>query len=113
MHMLWRSVNNLGPAPLVDRVLLKQAHVSCTGNARDEGIIDEIAQTLYTTSSKSRDSRLEREVAASQRFLKASGRECNRSGFALPAAASTNPRARLREARQERCRQWMPERLPP
>ena len=47
MHMLWRSVNNLGPAPLVDRVLLKQSHVRCIGNARDEGIIDELAQNLY------------------------------------------------------------------
>ena len=108
MHTLWRSVNNLGPAPLVDRVLLKQAHVSCTGNARDEGIIDEIAQTLYKTNSQSCDSRLERQVAASQQFLKASGRECTRSGFALPGVASKNHRTRLREARQERCRQWTP-----
>ena len=113
MHMLWRSVNNLGPAPLVDRVLLKQAHVSCTGNARDEKLIDEIAHIVYRVSGASRTDRLKRKVATSQQLLKVSGREYAHADFALPAAAARNPRARLRDARRERFRQSIPDALPP
>ena len=46
LHQLWDSSQNLSPGPLMDRVLLKQAHVLCCGNARDESIIAEVASAL-------------------------------------------------------------------
>ena len=42
MHTIWNGQGALAPGPLIDRVLLKQAHVACTGAARDEAMIQEI-----------------------------------------------------------------------
>ena len=51
MHLLWDGQVGLAPGPLIDRVLLKQAHVACTGAARDEAMIQEIADALAISVS--------------------------------------------------------------
>ena len=51
MHTIWNGQGAMAPGPLIDRVLLKQAHVACTGAARDEAMIQEIADALAISVS--------------------------------------------------------------
>ena len=46
MHQQFSANQDLAPAPLMDRVMLQQAHVRCVGSQRDELLVSETAKLL-------------------------------------------------------------------
>ena len=92
MHQLHRSGDQLPPGPLVDRVLLKQAHVSCVGSARDERMMEEIADILWSFKhdDKARPHKRDPAVEA-QRALELSGRHPGHDDFFVRWAVAIIP----------------------
>ena len=111
MHQLHRSVEKLPPGPLVDRVLLKQAHVSCVGSARDERMIEEIADILWSFKHdvKARPHKRDPAVEA-QRALELSGRHPGHDDFLLHGQWRSSQN--LIAARQGHLRQSIPAAVP-
>ena len=52
IHMIWDSGSNLSPDRVVSRLFLRDAHVSCSGGARDEALIQSISHVLFNSLKK-------------------------------------------------------------
>ncbi len=46
LHRQWDDRQHLAPGPLIDRVFLAQAHVTCVGGERDELLVQAVAQLM-------------------------------------------------------------------
>ena len=52
IHMVWDSATNLSPDRIVNRLLLKDAGISCVGGQRDEMFVATISNILMTSLKK-------------------------------------------------------------
>ena len=110
MHTIWNGQGALAPGPLIDRVLLKQAHVACTGAPRDEAMIQEIADAL-TVSMRSTGAHKEplARIGQAHETLATSGRAYT---HVSSEAVSAGRRRELRKMRQAHRDQSLPTSLP-
>ena len=116
MHQLWSSAMGLAPGPLIDCVLLKQAHIACTGAPRDEEMIQEIADALLPLMRAPARMSVKvgnvQQIAQAQLALKTSGRSLHMDHDLLPEIAGGRSRAALRQARRDRRTESLPQDLP-
>ena len=111
MHTIWNGQGALAPGPLIDRVLLKQAHVACTGAARDEAMIQEIADALaISVSSLGPCKKILSRVGQAHETLANSGRA--HSHVLSDALLEKGGHRKLREMRQTHRDKSMPTSLP-
>jgi len=111
MHTIWNGQGALAPGPLIDRVLLKQAHVACIGAARDEAMIQEIADALLVPLSSMQTHRepLAR-IGQAHEILENSGRV--HSHVLSEALQEKGGRRKLRNMRQNHRATSLPTGLP-